>query len=172
MDFPTFVNETFHKLARQGEQSITARTPGNLSGCLYNGPRGTHCAIGFWLTSPVKEGMSVNAAEIVLALPDWMRQFNWNYLRYLQHVHDAKENWQSPHRLINAMKSYAVAHGVIFDPTIEAEVWANWKGNPPLVDPVMPALPVPEPAKMSYFSSSTPYGSPVSMSYKLYDTTA
>lgn len=174
MDFQSFVNETFHKLARQGEQSVQESGWG--ISCAFFGPKGLHCAIGFWLDQSKLDARfnlrGVRNPEVRAAMPAWMLEFDQPAMLDLQHVHDMQEHWRSPQVLIDAMKTYAVAHGVIFDPTIEAEVWANWKGNPPLVDPVMPALPVPEPAKMSYFSSSTPYGSPVLMGLKLYDTTA
>ena len=159
MDFSSFVNETFHRLARQGEQSIKPGPSGMTNNCMYFGPNGTHCAIGFWIDESLELKLKTETTvilgdylplnetgieKILPYLPTWLGDFGVWQLGRIQVMHDRTEHWLSPQHLIAAMKQFCVDAGIAFDTAIEPEVWANWKGNPPLTDPVLPALPVAE----------------------------
>lgn len=137
MEFSAFVNETFHKLAQQGRQSLAMHQSPALGmgmGCAYRDDRGGHCAIGFWIENEAAFHGEHNTSSIAFVanyLPDWMKRFNSDHLVGMQRVHDYREHWISPDALWSAMKGYVAALNIRLDQSIEAEIWANWKGEPP-----------------------------------------
>lgn len=136
MQLQQFVNETFHHLAKQGRAATNGRRM--ISGnpmCLYRGPGGTKCAIGFWIDdahyNPSLERQSAGSPIVQEALPDALKKIGHIVLNAMQRLHDTEQNWESPAALFDAMQQLAAQFNVALDAGLEAEIWANWKNAPP-----------------------------------------
>lgn len=92
-------DETVRHLARQGGPSLRR---GEKWTCMYRGPGGRRCAVGFWISdetynsrmekNPVSD--AIGARIVQAGLPEPMRAPRiLTILEQLQQVHDCEYNW-------------------------------------------------------------------------------
>ncbi len=62
--------------------------------CLYKASeKSPGCAIGRFVTVPLKERQGIGGSDIFPSLPTWMQEMKVQFLSAVQILHDMSENW-------------------------------------------------------------------------------
>lgn len=112
MKAQTVFDRTAEHLLTQGGRSAVPNSSGGQS-CLYRGPKGRKCPVGFWITDrdyrPEMEGISIGIVVGRFNVPEVLRDYLL-LLTVFQSIHD----FTHPNGWRKALRQLAKGHGLEF----------------------------------------------------------